>query len=652
MNDTLIEETHAHREEHEHAHNHDHHHGAACCGHDHSEGSLRTRLIFVFSGGVLLILSGLLRWVRGDQPDIANLCAMAGAVVASVPILRDAITGLFSTASQNTEYYMNQFITLAVLSCFAIGQYVTAGTVAIILVLGHVLEDRSMLGASEAIQSLLKLSRVSARRLRNGVEETVDAETLATGDIVRVRPGDTIPADGIIRSGWSTVNQAMITGESLPVEVGDGANVFAGTSNLTGLIELEVTKTGERTVLGRVKNIVEEAQETRAPIIRLTEEYARYYTPLILLIAGFTLFFTRDAQRAISVIVVSIPCAFLLAGPSAMVAALASASRLGILVKSVRFFEAANDIDAVVFDKTGTLTTGELKIAQIRTHNGMSENEILGLAAAIERHSTHPIARAVLAGAHARGLELADAVDVREQHGCGVLAKVATGEVIVGRAAWLREHDIQLPKHSDGAGDLSALHVALNRTLAGVIFLSDTVRDEAHGIGDLMREQGVERFVMLTGDRRSVAESIAAAVGFSEFEAECLPEHKLQAVQNLKREGHKVMVIGDGVNDAPALAAGDLSMAMGALGSDVAIQTADIALMASDLTRIPQFLALANKTMQIINQNMLYGFLFIIAAIVLSGVGVITPIMAAFLHEFGALFVIFNSARLLRFDGI
>ena len=487
--------------------------------------------------------------------------------------------------------------------------------------------------------------------MRNGVEEEVDAESLGEGEIVRVRPGDTMPADGLVLSGFSTVNQATITGESLPVEVEAGATVFAGTSNLTGLIEIKVTKTGTQTVLGRVKEIVEEAQQTRAPIVRLTEEYARYYMPLILLIAGFVLFFTKDVQRAISVIVVSIPCTFVLAGPSAMVAALAAASRMGILVKSVRFFEVANDIDTVVFDKTGTLTTGELRVAAIAPSDGMAENELLALVAAVEQHSTHPIARAVVTAAQDRQLEIADAEDVQEEHGHGLLGRVGQLDVVVGRGAWLREQAIEIPKKDKNFDDLSALHIGVNRKLAGIIYLSDTVRAEAKGVSADLRQGGVDHLMMLTGDRRTVAESIAEHVGMTEFEADCLPEQKQEAVHKLKTDGRKVMVVGDGVNDAPALAAGDLSVAMGALGSDVAIQTADIALMASDLRRVPHFLALSDKTLRIINQNMLCGFVFIAAAIVLSGVGLIPPIAAAFVHEFGAFFVIFNSARLLRFEG-
>jgi Cd2+/Zn2+-exporting ATPase len=635
-------------------HEHEGEHLRRClgeCGHDHSESGMKWRLTLVLLGGVCLILSGILRWVRPAQNDLAVTWSMLGAIITALPIFRDAVLGFRSKAFANTEFYMNQFITLAVIACFVTQQYVVGGVVAIILLLGHILEDRSMLGTNEAINSLLHLSRVTARRLQDGVEEEADAESLGEGDIVRVRPGDTMPADGLVLSGFSTVNQATITGESLPVEVEAGTTVFAGTSNLTGLIEVRVTKTGTQTVLGRVKEIVEEAQQTRAPIVRLTEEYARYYMPLILLIAGFVLFFTKDVQRAISVIVVSIPCTFVLAGPSAMVAALAAASRMGILVKSVRFFEVANDIDTVVFDKTGTLTTGELRVAAITPNDGMAENELLALVAAVEQHSTHPIARAVVTEAEDRRLEIGDAEDVREKHGHGLLARVGQLDVLVGRGSWLREQAIEIPQKEKNFDDLSALHIGVNRKLAGIIYLSDTVRAEAKNVSANLRQSGVDHLMMLTGDRRTVAESIAEHVGMTEFEADCLPEQKQEAVHKLKADGRKVMVVGDGVNDAPALAAGDLSVAMGALGSDVAIQTADIALMANDLRRVPHFLALSDKALRIINQNMLCGFAFIGAAIVLSGVGLIPPIAAAFVHEFGAFFVIFNSARLLRFEG-
>jgi Cd2+/Zn2+-exporting ATPase len=591
-------------------------------------------------------------WLAPLQAEVAAIWSMAACVLAAVPIIRDTIAGVRMKAAENTEFYMNQFITLAVVACFVSGRYTTGGIVAIILLVGHILEDRTMLGASQAIDNLLSLTRTKARRMnKDGSEEEVDAEALQSGDLVLVRPGDTIPADGTVEGGFSSVNQASITGESLPVEVESGAKVFAGTSNLTGALQVRVTNVGDSTVLGRVHHIVEEAQTTRAPIIRLTEEYARYYMPLILIIAGFVLFFTRDLERAISVFVVAIPCTFVMAGPTAMVAALATASRLGILIKSVRFFEAANEVDTVVFDKTGTLTTGQLNVMEIQSAAGFDDATVLAQAASIEQHSSHPVARALVRAAQQKQLALIEPGDVEEAHGLGVAGRANGNTVVVGRPAWLTQHRIE---HAAALRETESSHsellVAIDGVYAGSIFLADTVRGESQSVVARLEKQGIEQSIMLTGDRPGVAQSIAAQVGITEFKAGCLPEQKLETVTQLKAGGKSVLVVGDGVNDAPALAAGNLSMAMGALGSDVAIQTADIALMSSDLRRINDFLALSDRTLRVINQNMLCGLFFVGIAIVLSGLGYIPPVAAAFLHEIGAFFVIFNSARLLRFE--
>ncbi|HEY0256695.1 MAG TPA: cation-translocating P-type ATPase [Candidatus Methylacidiphilales bacterium] len=629
-----------------------HHHHAHCSHHDSSASGLKQRLLFVLAGLTCLLIGGGLRFFRPDQGELSALWSMAGAILGALPILRDTLAGLQSRAAENSEFYMNQFITLAVVACLASGYYFTAGIVAIILMVGHILEDRSMLGTSEAIRSLLDLSRTRARRITASEgEEEIDAELLGPGDKIRVRPGDTIPADGIVQKGRSAVNQASITGESFPVEILEGNPVFAGTVNLTGLMQIEVTKAGEDTVLGRVKEIVEEAQATRAPIVRLTEEYARYYMPVILLIAGAVLFFTHDFQRAISVIIVSIPCTFVMAGPTAMVAALASASRLGILVKSVRFFEAANEIDTVVFDKTGTLTSGQLKIVQVETYGAIDREHLLALAAALEKHSTHPIARAIVHAASDFKLLPPEPTDLREAPGLGVSGMIGEELVHVGRSSWLTENQIAVTSAHDSFPQYTAISVAVARKHAGTIYLSDTLRPETIDLKEALEAEGIDHFVMLTGDRESVAQDIASKVGFTEFQAACLPAKKQEEVEKLKRDGRFVLMVGDGVNDAPALAAGNLSMAMGALGSDVAIQTADIALMSSDLRRVAQFLLLSRRTLGIVNQNMLCGFLFIGISISLSGAGYIPPIAAAFIHEWGAFFVIFNSGRLLKFEG-
>jgi Zn2+/Cd2+-exporting ATPase len=620
--------------------------------HEAHESELRGHLMYVLGAVICLVISGGMRLLRPDQEDVATLWNMAAAILSGIPILLETIEGAGLKAAENSEFYINQFITLAVVACFVTGQYVTGSLVAIILMVGHVFEDRSMLGVNEAINSLLNLSRGHARRVDpDGNEEEVDAESLRAGDRIRIRPGDKIAADGVVRTGCSAVNQANITGESIPVEVCAGATVFGGTTNMTGLLEVDVVKAGNDTVLGRVKKIVAEAQSTRAPIVRLTEEYAQYYLPLILLIAGFVLFFTRDVQRAISVIIVSIPCTFILAGPTAMVAALATASRLGILVKSVLFFEAANDIDTVVFDKTGTLTTGRLQVLDILPRNGWSRERLLTFAAAVEGNSTHPIAQAI-ARATASDEKLSDSVrDISEEHGLGMCGRIGESRILIGRRTWLKGKGILLSSVENERPEYSAIEVAVDGQHAGTIYLCDTLRKESTQIKEQLQPLGIDRFIMLTGDRYGVAEAIAAQIGFTEFQSECLPEQKQKAIEVLKESGRNVLVVGDGVNDAPALASGHLSIAMGALGSDVAIQTADIALMSNDLNRVGQFIALSKQTLRIINQNILCGFIFSTVAIVFSSAGYISPMAASFVHEFGAFFVIFNSARLLKFEG-
>lgn len=615
------------------------------------ETESRQKMFFVFTAAICLVIGGMLKYLRPDQSDVANTWSMIGAIASAIPVVMEVIEGLQEEASEASEFYINQLITLAVVTCIITGQYATGGIVGIILVIGHVLEERCMLGSNEAIGSLLNLSRTHARRLdAQGNEEEVDAELLQPGDHIRIRPGDSFPADGTVLSGYSTANQANITGEALPVELSQDSLVFAGTTNLTGLLEVQVEKAGNDTLLGRVKQIVEEAQQTRAPIMRLTEEYARYYLPLIVLIAGFVLFFTRDIQRSVSVVIVSVPCAFLLAGPTAMVAALASASRMGILVKSVRFFEVADKIDTVVFDKTGTLTTGNLQVIQVTSCGSVQENELLTWAAAIESHSTHPIAKAIVAYTKNLKLNIPDASSIQEIHGLGMTGKIESRNISVGRSSWLEQNGISIPDLNI-LPHLSAISIAIDQQYIGTLYLSDLLRKEAHQLPSQLQASGIEQFVMLTGDRFGVAQSIASIIGFTKFQADCLPAQKLEAVEKLKSEGSTVLVVGDGVNDAPALAAANLSIAMGAQGSDVAIQTADIALMSNDLTRVSQFIQLSGKTMKVINQNMLCGAIFIGISIVLSSAGYISPMAASFIHEFGAFFVIFNSARLLKFDG-
>lgn len=608
--------------------------------------ALQVRLLLVAVGLLCLGLSALAKWLRPDQGDIFSLWAMIGLGLAAIPVLIDSLTSLKADGFEATKYYMDQFVALAILACFATGQYASGTIVAAILIVGQVLEEHTTLGVEEAVKSLTRLSRVKARRERDHGEELVDAARLLAGDRVRVLPGDIIPADGVVVTGVTTIDQASITGESLPVDADVGARVFAGTTNLTGAMTMVVANTGSDTVIGRVTKIVEEAKTSRAPVMRLIDEYTRYYMPFVLIVAGFVLFFSRDVQRAISVIIVAMPCAFVLASPSAMVAALAVASRLGILVKSSRFFEAAQSIDTVVFDKTGTLTTGQLRVLAARPSAGVTESELIAAAASLEAHSTHPVARAILAEAHRRELDFDRGVTVEEIAGRGLRG----GGVIAGRRTWLESVGITIGAEIAETAAASTLYVARDGQFLGTLLLADAIRGETRQAVEHLRALGVDNFVMLTGDRAAVAREIAEAAGITRFRADCLPQEKLAEVRALRAAGHHVLVVGDGVNDAPALAAGHVGVAMGALGSDIAIKTADVALMGNDLRQLPRFLALSDRTLRIINQNLVWGLTFIALFVLLSALGFISPIMAAFLHEFSAFFVIFNSARLLRFD--
>jgi Cd2+/Zn2+-exporting ATPase len=612
---------------------------------------MRRRLAIVCTATAFLIAGAAVPWIDADRTGIGGLLAAIGMCIVAAPIVWQTITAMRATGFAATQFYMDQYVVLAMGACAATGQYLTGGIVAVILVLGQMLEERTVIGVEYAISRLRELGRMRARRIEDGSENEVEASALAPGDLVRIRPGDAIPADAVIEEGEALVNQSNITGESLPIEAGPGDRIFAGTTNLNGLLTARVAGSGGDTVMARVQRILEEAKETEAPIIRMAEDYARYYTPLVLVVAASVYLFSGDINRAISVLIVSIPCAFVLASPSALVTAIACASRLGLLVKGARHLEDGKRIDTVVFDKTGTLTQGALEIERVWLHGEDDRETILGLAAALERHSNHPVAKAVHR-AGAAWMPDIEASLVEECAGQGVSGVIGGRHVRVGRLRWLRSLGVPLGERPPDAVSFSLAGIVIDGHHAATLGLADQVRSEAAEALERLRALGIERMVLLTGDRQTVAEGIASRLGLAEFKAECLPEDKMRYIEELKASGATVMVVGDGLNDAPALAAGHLGVAMGALGNDVAIHTADVALMNNDLRRLADLLELSHRTVGVINQNLLCGFLFIIAAVTLSTLGWISPIVAAFVHEFSAFFVIFNSARLLRFDGL
>lgn len=613
----------------------------------------RNRLRLLFAATSLLLASILVRWLRPDQLGISGALALIGATLVGIPIVIGLVTAIRSTGFAATQFYMDQYVVLALAACLATGKYLTGGIVAIVLLFGQMMEERTTVGVEMALAKLKQLSRILARVRIGKTEQQVEATSLVVDDQIRVLPGETIPADATVTVGHAMVDQSRITGESIPVEVGSGSSIYAGTINLNGTLEARVTGAGTDTVMGRVQSIIEEAKNSEAPVISMAEDFARYYTPLILLIATSVFFFTRDIERSIAVLVVSIPCAFVLASPSAMVSAIASASRMGVLIKGVRHLEGARLTDTIVFDKTGTLTEGELEVEETLLHKeGITEREARAFAAALESHSNHPVARALSSGEPNPQDSSLTLSEFTEHPGLGLSGLVGDVSLLIGRTSWLEEQGVKLKITTANFTRHSLVALAVNGQHAATFMLADRIRTETRETLDRLRDLGINHFVMLTGDRREVAEHVAQRVGIDTFHAECLPETKVEHIRRLRADGRRVLVVGDGLNDAPALAEGNVGVAMGALGNDVTVHTSDVALMSNDLRRLPDFLVLSAKTVGVINQNLVCGFAFIIIAIALSSLGFVNPIAAAFFHEFSAFFVIFNSARLLRFDGI
>ena len=433
---------------------------------------------------------------------------------------------------------------------------------------------------------------------------------------------------------------------------GAGDPVFAGTINLTGALEVKVTKAGQDTTLGRVRELILAAEKTKLPFMRIIDQYMHFYTPLVLVIAALVWAFTKDLDRVIAVLVVACPCAFILATPSAMVAALSAAARLGILVKNIADLEAAARITAFVFDKTGTLTSGKLVVSRLNPLGGVAPADLLRIAASVEQFSSHPTARALVQLAEEAGVPLTAATDFKETAGRGVSATVDGTRILIGRAAFLRDQgvagDLMGTVDLDEAAGFSLLFISRGTECIGWVGLQDQVRPEAGAALKELQESGINRLSMVSGDRKPVAERVAAEIGMPEVVAECLPQDKVEFVRAAKARGYRVAVVGDGVNDAPALAAGDISIAMGAAGSEVAIHSATIALMNNDLRRLPFLIRLSRMARGVINQNFLFGVVFIVGGLAAAATGYLNPIVAAILHNAGSLVVVFNSARLVR----
>ncbi|MBD3346875.1 MAG: cadmium-translocating P-type ATPase [Chitinivibrionales bacterium] len=599
------------------------------------------QVITCLMGGFFLFNSYLASFLF-DKSEYGDFCALPAALFLGTPLVFHALKDLWD---QRLE--MNELAALSFIASFSTGEYRVAAFIALFMIVSTLIEYRSQLGARKNLEALLRLSPSLARiKSGNSIEE-IDISRLKAGDIVQVRPGDRIPGDGVVCEGFSTVNEATITGESIPVEKNINDSVYSGTINLSGILIIRITADGDDSTLSKIQEMIVQAEQSKTPVMRLINTYIAWYTPVILMLAGIVLFFTRDLDRAISMLIIACPCTILLSSPTALISALSAAARLGVIIKNVVSLEIADKITTIVFDKTGTLTTGILAVKDIHLENGVDEHEVLNIAAGLEQYSSHPVAKAVIDESSRRNIIGAKPENFEERPGFGVKGAINNVPLAVGRREWIEEQTAQKIAVTENGKGTSRLYVSRNNEFIGTIEFSDYVKPEAGSIITELKKEKIAKIIMLTGDHKEPAERVAAQLG-CEVKAEVLPYEKMTTVMDIKREGDTVAVVGDGVNDAPALAAGDLSIAMGAAGSDVAIHSASIVLMNDNLNRIPFIMRLSHRVTYTIRQNLVFSILYILTLFALSAGGFISPVLAVILHTFSSVFVVFNSARLLR----
>lgn len=545
-------------------------------------------------------------------------------------------------------------ITIAMIASIIIGELFAAGEVAFIMAIGALLEDMTVAKAKKGIYNLIKLTPRQARRLINGTEELVPIEEICVGDRLRVLPGEVIPTDGVVLAGNTSVDQSVMTGESLPVDKEIDDTVFCGTMNCFGSVDIKTTQLSKDSSLQKMIDMVAEAENKKAPMQRIVDKWATWLVPIALAIAVIAYIITKDVVRAVTVLVVFCPCALALATPTSIIAAIGQATKHGVIIKSGEALENMGKADTIAFDKTGTLTKGNLTVSDtISLLSGLSESDLLLLTAAAEARSEHPLGKAILSQAKQTGESIAESDDFTMIPGKGVMANVHGETVLCGSSTFLTENGVMITKPAQielealqGQGKAVIL-VAKAGQLAGLIALSDTLRPAVKNMVQQLTSMGVKT-VLLTGDNARTAAYLAKQVGITEVKADLLPGDKVSAVVALQAQGRKICMIGDGVNDAPALKTANVSVAMGGMGSDIAIEAADIALMGDDINKIPYLKQLSNTTLRTIKTNITVSMCINFVAVTLSVLGLLNPVTGALVHNAGSVLVVLNAAMLYQ----
>ena len=605
-------------------------------------GGVKKEIVLLAVSGAALIVSIF------DLLPLPFDAAWVAIILCGIPILLEALIGLITAFDIKADV----LVSLALIASVCIGEDFAAGEVAFIMQLGALLEDVTVARARAGIEKLVHLTPQTARIIREDGEEIIAAERVRVGDRLRVLPGEGIPVDGVILSGQTSINQAVMTGESLPVDKAAGDEVCSGTVNQYGAFEMRATKVGEDSSIQRMIRLVQSADAGKAKIVGLADRWATWIVVIALSAAALTWLATGEIIRAVTILVVFCPCALVLATPTAIMAAIGNATRHGFLVREGDALERLAGAKRIAFDKTGTLTYGTPRVVAVQTAGAVERERFYALTASAESLSEHPLGKAVVAGYRQEmQRDIRPAEDFEMLPGRGVAATVEGVHVLAGNPEMLGERGV------DFAGDPRAealraqgctiIHVALDGTYAGFLALSDTLREQSAGMIRQIEALGI-RPVLLTGDHEDAAASICGQLGIREMRANCLPEDKLNEIRRWQEEGSRVCMIGDGINDAPALKIATVGIAMGGVGSDIAVEAADIALVDDEVKELPHLLALSRRMMSTIHLNLAFSMGLNFLAIFLAMTGVLNPVVGALVHNAGSVAVILNSALLLK----
>ena len=567
---------------------------------------------------------------------------VAIVLVGGWPVFRNVIR-----ATLKRQITSHTLMTIGAVAALAVGEWVTAAIVVVFMRVGEYLENFTTESARRAVKELTAIAPQTARLERDGVEAEVPVAQVKVGEIVIVRPGERIPIDGEAVAGQATIDQAAITGESMPVEVASGSHVFAATIAKLGSLRVKTLRVGADTTFGRVVKMVEEAEAHRADVQRFADKFSAYYLPVVTGLAALTFLISRNPLSTAAVLVVACSCSIALATPVAMLASIGGSAKRGLLIKGGKYLETLARADIVLVDKTGTLTLGQPQITDVISLNGLPTSEVLALAASAERYSEHPLAEAVRAAARAQNLSLSEPQDFEAIPGMGIRARVNGSLVAIGNRRLIPvAESLPIARQLEGQGK-TLLFLAHNAELAAVLAAADTLRPDVPAALAELRALGIKHVELLTGDNERTATALAEKLGV-QYRANLLPENKIEVVKDYQAKGHTVVMIGDGVNDAPALAQSNIGIAMGAAGTDIALEAAHVALMREDWSLVPEVIRIARRTMGIVKMNLAFTAVYNVVGLALAAFGILPPVLAAAAQSLPDLGILANSARLLR----